>query len=263
METIKTRGKTVEIPVNVSELTPAQYEYYCFLAFALAGRIITPDYFRIRWFSYLIGLGKSDFTILKAEYIDELEAQISAIEGYFVKETTEGQERVHLDFDTVVNLLPEYKGYKGPGDLFQGVTFGEFVECYTVAECLDEADPEAAAKAYEHIARTLYHIPEEAPVPDLLTFHAPKLFSSVWKAIQSAPIEINGKKIDFRIIFKSSGSTKPDDKTGWTGITFEVASAGLFGNVNQVEQADMWAVLIYLYKCKFEYLNEKRNSKTS
>lgn len=263
METIKTRGKTVEIPVNVSELTPAQYEYYCFLAFALAGRIITPDYFRIRWFSYLIGLGKSDFTILKPGYIDELEAQISAIDGYFVKEMIEGQERVHLDFDTVVNLLPEYKGYKGPGDLFQGVTFGEFVECYTVAECLDEADPETTAKGYEHIARTLYHIPEEAPVPDLLTFHAPKLFSSVWKAIQSAPIEINGKKIDFRIIFKSSGSTKPDDRTGWTGITFEVASAGLFGNVSQVETADMWAVLIYLYKCKFEYLNEKRNSKTS
>lgn len=263
METITTRGKSIEIPTYVAELTPAQYEYYCFLAFALAGRIITPDYFRIRWFSYLIGLGKSDFTILKPGYIDELEAQISAIDGYFVKEMIEGQERVHLDFDTVVNLLPEYKGYKGPGDLFQGVTFGEFVECYTVAECLDETDPETTAKGYEHIARTLYHIPEEAPVPDLLTFHAPKLFSSVWKAIQSAPIEINGKKIDFRIIFKSSGSTKPDDKTGWTGITFEVASAGLFGNVNQVEKADMWAVLIYLYKCKFEYLNEKRNSKTS
>lgn len=263
METIKTRGKTVEIPVNVSELTPAQYEYYCFLAFALAGQIITPDYFRIRWFSYLIGLGKSDFTILKQEHIDELEAQISAIDGYFVKEMIAGRERIHLDFDTVVNLLPEYKGYKGPGDLFQGVTFGEFVECYTVAESLDGTDNEAMAEGCEHIARTLYHIPDTAPVPDLLTFHAPKLFASVWRAIQSAPIEINGKKIDFRIIFKSSGSTKPDDKTGWTGITFEVASAGLFGNVSQVEKADMWAVLIYLYKCKFEYLNEKRNSKTS
>lgn len=260
METITTRGKTVEIPVNVSELTPAQYEYYCFLAFALAGRIITPDYFRIRWFSYLIGLGKSDFTILKQEHIDELEAQISIIEGYFVKKMIEGQERVHLDFDTVVNLLPEYKGYKGPGDFLHGVTFGEFVECYTVVDGLNKTDPEAISKGYEHIARTLYHIPEEAPVPDLLTFHAPKLFSSVWRAIQSAPIEINGKKIDFRIIFKSSGRTRPDDKTGWAGITFEVASAGLFGNVDQVERSDMWAILLYLYKCKFECLNEKRNN---
>lgn len=214
MKTITTRGRTVDIPTHVEELTPKQYEYYCFLAFALAGKVITPDYFRVRWFSFLIGLGKADFTILKEEHIDELEAQISAIEGYFVKEIIEGSERVHLNFDTVVNLLPEYKGYKGPGDLFQGVTFGEFVECYTVVECLDGAAPEAIAEGYEHIARTLYHIPDTAPVPDLLTFHAPKLFSSVWKAIQSGPIEINGKKIDFRIIFKSTGNTKPNDKTG-------------------------------------------------
>lgn len=260
METITTRGRTVEIPTHVDELTPKQYEYYCFLAFALAGKIITLDYFRVRWFSFLIGLGKADFTILKEEHIDELEAQISAIEGYFVKEMIEGRECIHLDFDTVVNLLPEYKGYKGPGDLLQGVTFGEFVECFTVAESLNEAAPEAMAEGCEHIARTLYHIPEEAPVPELLTFHAPKLFSSVWKAIQSGPIEINGNKIDFRIIFKSTGSTKPDDKTGWMGITFEIATAGLFGNVDQVETHDMWAVLIYLYKCKFEYLNEKRNT---
>lgn len=262
MESIRTRGRTIEIPANVAELTQAQYEYYCFLAFALAGKTITPDYFRIRWFSFLIGLGKSDFTILKQEYIDELEGQISVIDNYLVKEIIDGHEHIHPDFDTVVNLLPEYKGYKGPGDMLQGVTFGEFVECYTVAECLDGAAPEAMAEGYKHIARTLYHIPETAPVPDLLTFHAPKLFSSVWKAIQSGAIEINGKKIDFRIIFKSSGNTRPDDKTGWTGITFEVASAGLFGNVSQVETTDMWAVLIYLYKCKFEYLNEKLNSKT-
>lgn len=263
METITTRGRTVDIPTHVEELTPKQYEYYCFLAFALAGKIITPNYFRTRWLSFLIGLGKADFTILKEEHIDELKAQISAIEVFFVKEIVEGVERIQLDFDTVVNLLPEYKGYKGPDDLLQGITFGEFVECYTVAECLNVADPKAMTEGCEHIARTLYHIPGTAPVPDLLTFHAPKLFSSVWKAIQSGPIEINGKKIDFRIIFKSSGSSKPDDKTGWTGITFEIASAGLFGNVREVEKADMWAVLIYLYKCKFEYLNEKRNSKTS
>ena len=60
-------------------------------------------------------------------------------------------------------------------------------------------------------------------------------------------------------MFRSSGGKKPDDKTGWTGITFEVATAGLFGNVAEVERTDMWAVLNYLYKCKFEYLNEKRN----
>lgn len=263
MKTITTRGRTVEIPTHVDELTPEQYRYYCFLAFALEGGLITPDYFRVRWLSYLIGMGRADFTLLKDKYIDELKEQLSAVENFFVKENVAGVERIHLDFETVVNLLPEYREYKGPGDLLQGVTFGEFVECLTVAECMIDGDRDGITRGCEHIARILYHIPSESRVPDLLTFHAPKLFSAVWKAIQSGPIEINGKKIDFRIIFKSTGSSKPDDKTGWTGITFEIASAGLFGNVSEVEKEDMWAVLIYLYKCKFEYLNEKRNSKTS
>lgn len=261
MKTITTRGKTVEIPSCLVELTPQQYEYYCFLSFTLAAKVISVEYFRIRWFSYLIGLGRADYTILRPEHIRELEAQLSAIDAFFVHEAVDGKERVHLDFDTMANLLPEYRGYKGPGDLLSGITFGDFIECYTVAECLDGADADALADGYAHIARVLYHIPEGKPVPDILMFHAPKLFANVWRAVQTAPIEINGKKIDFRIIFKGAGSTKPDDKTGWTGITYEVASAGLFGDVSKVETTDFWAVMIYLYRCKFDYLNEKRNSK--
>lgn len=256
METITTRGRSAEVPTTVSELSPKQYEYYCFLAFALGAGAIDLDYFRVRWFSYLVGLGKADFTLLKAEHAYELESQMAAIDGYFV----EVGDRVSLDFTTPVNLLPSYRGYNGPGDWLEGVTFGVFVECLTVLESLAAADDEAVADGYTHIARRLYNIPEADPVPDLLAFHAPTLLSSVWKALMAGPIDINGKKIDFRIIFKSSGNSRPDDKTGWTGITFEVASAGLFGNVREVEATDLWEVLIYLYKCKFEYLHEKRNT---
>ena len=53
METITTRGRTIEIPAHVDELSPEQYEYYCFLAFALGSGTIDLDYFRVRWLSYL------------------------------------------------------------------------------------------------------------------------------------------------------------------------------------------------------------------
>ena len=48
METITTRGRSVKIPTHVSELTPAQYEYYVFLAYALGAGVIDGDYFRVR-----------------------------------------------------------------------------------------------------------------------------------------------------------------------------------------------------------------------
>lgn len=251
----------MEIPEGVWELTPKQYEYYCFLAFALGAGAIDNDFFRVRWFSYIVGLGKANFTLLKKVHADELNSQMDeALAGYFVAHADE-HDRLSLDFTTPRNLLPTYRNYKGPGDFLEGVTFGEFTECLTIAAALTGADEQEVADGYAHIARILYHIPEGDTVPDLLAFHAPTLFASVWSEIQRGPIDINGQKIDFRIIFKGGGSAKPDDHTGWTGITFEVASAGLFGSVKEVEAADMWAVLIYLYKCKFEYLNEKTKNK--
>lgn len=258
---VTTRGKTVEIPSGISELSPRQYEYYCILAFALAGGAIDVDFFKERWFSFLIGMKRANFSILRKEFSDELRSQLSAIDDFFRDNGHKEGGDVHLDFSTPVNLLPEYEGYKGPGPWLEGLTYGEFVECLTIFESLNDADEDAVAEGYCLIARILYHIPREETVPDLLAFHAPTLFASVWREIQSNPIEINGRMIDFSIIFKSSGERRPDDHTGWTGITFEIASAGLFGSVKDVECADMWAVLIYLYKCKFEYLHDNSTKK--
>lgn len=257
MKSITTRSKQVEIPTAVDELTQAQYEYYCFLALALGAGTIDPEYFRVRWLSYLIGMGSSDYSILRPEFIAELDAQVAAVDSFFL----DGHPGRSLDFNTTVNLLPEFAGYRGPADWLDGLTYGRFVQCLTIFESLAYTDARTVAEGYEEIARILYNIPEGVEVPGLLAFHAPTFFAAVWKAIQSGPIDINGRKIDFGIIFKNSGSRRADDKTGWTGITFEVASAGLFGNVKELEEADFWAVLLYLYKCKFEYLHDKDNHK--
>lgn len=262
MVEIKSRGESVTIPTEVSELSPDQYRYFCFLGYSLGGGVIDIDYFKVRWLSYLAGLGKTDFTILKGEWSKELARQLDAIDGFFKASSVGGEDHLTPDFHSTKNLLPEYEGYKGPGDWLEGQTFGEFVECLTIIESLADAADEEISEGYKRIARIIYHIPETDAVPELLAFHAPTFFISIWKEIQDGPIEINGHKVDFRIIFKSYGlRSKPDDKTGWTGITFEIATARLFGNVKEVEAADFWAVLMYLYKCKFEYIHDKSNAK--
>lgn len=128
MIAITTRGRKVEIPGNVGELSPKQYEYYCFLAFALGGGVIDDNSIRVRWFSYLLGFGQADYTLLRKDHKDELEGQMeSALAGYFIAHG-EDSDRMRLDFSTPINLLPEYKGFKGSGDWLEGVTFGEFTE---------------------------------------------------------------------------------------------------------------------------------------
>lgn len=254
MVEILTRGRKVEIPQYVDELTPEQYEFYCFLASSIASGILSLENLRIAWMSRLLGM--DDFTILLPEYVAEIERQLPAIDGFFIKDG----DRVSLDFDTPVNILKEYAGFTGPGDWLDGLSYGDFTRCLEIMQSAGDSEIETS-KAYRSVARILYHIPEERDVPSLLEFHAPMLFTGVWRRILAAPVEVNGQEIDFRIIFRPTGESRPDDKTGWTGITFEVASTGVFGNVAEVEKTDFWAVLLYLYKCKFEYIHDQNNQK--
>lgn len=252
MQIIKSRGKEYEIPENIDELTPDQYEYFLMLYLTSGYRNPKGQIFIERWMAYLIGM--DDYKILLPEYIAEIDAQLPLLGGFFVN----GEP----DLRTVRNLLPEYKGFKGPADGLSGFPFGKFVECLTELTGMGKAEREADYEAcVDHIARVMYDIPEGVDVPYLLKFHAPRLFYNVWHMIQTGPVVINGEPIDFRILFRSFGESRPDDKTGWTGITFEVAEKGVFGTVPEVEATDMWAVLIYLYKCKFEYNYEKSKMK--
>lgn len=251
-------GRQLEIPASVDEMTPEQYRRMLSSVLMLQAAKASPIEVRRALFGLLAGVA-APTRILKDEAVAEIDAQLSALDGFFM--LTPGGEV--LRWQPVRNLMPECEGFMGPGDLLEGVTFGEFVECLTLLEDIPEDNNHAAFVTYSRMARILYHIPPDRYVPELLVLHAPAMFGAVWATIMSGPIEFNGKKIDFRIIFKNSGSGKPDDKTGWAGVTFEVAAAGLFGKVSEVERTPFWDVLLYLYKCKFEYLNESRNNGSS
>lgn len=240
------------MPECPEELHPAQYLHYLELGTLLGSGAISAPIWKERWAAYLLGLPAAMAPILREEAMAELEAVAARISVGFLLE----QEPPRLNFNSTVNLLPEYQGSKGPGDWLNGMTFGEFIQCSTLMGVLTGAPEDEST--YNEIARIMYHLPEGTEADVLLKFHCVALFGAVWRAIQAGPIEINGSPIDFSIIFKPSGAKKADDKTGWTGVTFEVASAGLFGNVSEVERADLWAVLLYLYKCKFEYLHDKQ-----
>ena len=251
MKKISFRGREIEVPCGVGELSPVQYEYFLILAQAFGAGAIDFGRLRVRWLSFLLGMGMSDYTILVPELIKEAESLAWAADPFF------GDGGPLLA--TPLNRLPEYEGHKGPGDWLDGLKFGDFVKCLTILEAADRGAPEEVAGGCAEVARTLYGYAPGEDVPDTLTYHATVFFMNVWNEIMRGPVTINGRPVDFRIIFKGAegrgGRGKPDDNTGWTGIMFEVAKEGPFGNLRDVEATDFWEVLLYLYRCKFEYMH--------
>ena len=271
------KGKTVQIPSTLEELNKEQYIEFLKLSGAMMQGYVKPDTFRVKWISYLLGL-KADYTIYRPEIVEEVKAQLDKLDGFFIYNDLEsGGRSVTPRLRTGRQMLREFAGWIGPGDMLDGMTFGDFTDCLTLAAMAKKAteegqDDKEIGEIYEEMTRKIYRPREqrkdttglEKPVPpSLLVLHSVNLFSAVWTQILNEPVEINGEAISFAILFNpigNQGRAGVNDKTGWQGITFEVASSGVFGNVQDVNRASFWDVLLYLYKCKFEHIHNKPNS---
>lgn len=250
MITLNYNGREISCPEFIEELSEEQYKLFLGLA---AYKFDNATEMADVWASLLIGVHTP--TELLTEKCRE---EKSAIADHFLASfVIPGEDGAYyLPLETCQNMWPQHEEFSGPKDWLTGLPFGVFVECLSLMEDLNSK--ETCEEASRAIARRLYSMPEDYDVPDLLCGHAVSLFHSVVKAIMSGPVEIGGRQLDVASVFRSSGgSTRPDDGTGWIGVTFEVASSGVFGNVAQVEATDFWAILLYLYKCKFEQTHQQ------
>ena len=253
------KDKRVAIPSTLEELTPDQYKGYLFLVVVLKRGIIDEQGFKAKLMGILLDL-PVEITDYRDEIADGLIAQLDALDGFFIDDS--GTRAPALA--TGRNLMPEFAGWEAKvGDMLNGMTFGDFIEAVSLMGEIHDAGEEEQADAFSAVARLMYRPGEKAKdkevPPALLAIHAVTLFTSVFNQITTDRVTINGKAIDFGLIFRNVPGmpTKPDDHTGWHGIAMEVASGGVFGPVKEVYAAPLWDVLLYLYRCKFDMINDK------
>lgn len=248
------KGEPRQVPSIADECTPEQYRRLLRASCELSLAAIDEDTLLDEVMSALLGV--TSVMAYKVPIIEEVMAQKDKISGIL--------EGTTLKLETCRNLMPEFHGWKGPGDMFNGLTFGAWLTAYT-AFCQavkDGIDEDERERLFIEVTRALYHREGKnlADPPMMLVTHCINYFASVWHAIMTQPINIGGSDIDFSIIFKAADNAIAhlDDHTGWIGVAMEVAKDGPFGPLNQVNESDFWDVLIYIYKVKFEYLHSKK-----
>ena len=164
------------------------------------------------------------------------------------------------------NKIPHWWGrngrYNGPGPMLDGMRYGDVVKALQIL-----TTGSLTMEGLIEVARIAYGLKGDDLLPATygvatLAAHCAEMILHTWRMISEAPVWINGEDIDLRILFRSDDSSAKDDGLGWNGITFEVARSGVFGTTREVENADFWEVLLYLYKCRWEYNESRQRHKT-
>lgn len=257
-------NKTKKIPESLEELSPEQYYRYLELVIMMNTGKISPFEMRCKLISLLLNM-KYNFVICSKSVVDEIIPQLYKIDSFF--DITEEGDKIIYDphIKTGRNLLPTYRGWTGPDDMLNDITYGQFVQCLNLVRSMEaarkEQDDEQTDKLMSEFGGVLYKSddPKAGKTPPaLVCFHSYIFFCAVWELICTVPIPTNGEEINFSILFQEQREKRLDDKTGWIGISFEIASSGVFGNVKQINETPFWDVLLYLYKCRFESLHIKK-----
>lgn len=254
MKTVTYRGRTFQVPENIDELTPGQYRRYLEISLMNDRGFISKTGLRCKLLTLLLG-ERTDISFLSEPIFKEAMDHIGLVFPFILG----GKIHDSLTLYTGANLLKEWDGWKGPGDMLDGVKFGDFIDCNSLMRLISKGGSATESeRLVSEFCQKLYKNDNPKAVPDeILCAHSLILFNNVMKAIREEPVEINGEPVNFSILFDKSGKERPDDHTGWTGAALEIAETGTFGNYRQVLDTPLWDILLFLYRKKFEHLYAK------
>ena len=246
MKEIQIGRKRVMMPESWEEMSRDQYWTYMLLLSAVLGGDMHRMEAEKTFFSFLIGWNGADWTRMADQ-----ETADSLREIFLDDRKWWGMDR--LPDTEGINLMPLWRGHKGPSDWFGEMTWGVFTDCL---DLLTIAAGEDGSDAVRSMARLMYSLPPEETPDRVLQYHCMALMQSVVTAVSSGPVSVNGRDVDLSVIFGKGGV---DDGTGMSGVTFAVAESGVFGSYPEVRMCGMWEVLLYLYKCKKSKEKEKKS----
>lgn len=275
--TIGDTGKSVSIPSSWSEMTTRDVKYVYRLYDRCCREGLSPLEFNIRALYHFLGIrkmvrGHRDERIAENVYL--LTEQCM---GFLLDDST-GVPR--LSFDSVTNPLPRLGLRRGPGDLCQNLTFGEFRHAAMAVKSLSDAHSpehldECIAILYRHGLGRANKAGRRCPPLGSAGFRldlalARRLPS--WKKhlilawfcrtltyLQSEVVVIDGEEVDTGALFSSGGKSSGPTCT-WNDLLVQIAKDGCIGNTDAVDAEPLLSIIQIMWS---NYKDYKRYEATS
>jgi hypothetical protein len=288
-------GFKAEIPSHWDEMTQEQVEY-CLKQAVFASRGIVDEVeAQVRCLYHVLDIErdwKSEYweRVNSKDDVDHKNSQAIILAEQLFSWIFKINERelLEVQYNTLTNHFPKLRSGKvqlhGPADMLTDLTFGEF---RAAIEEMNEYFKTRSSKSLSRFLACLYRpahpdieqlrkaidwngivrepfnparLDINAQLTDKLsTVHRTGIllwFTFCIEFIQKNELIIGGQEINFNVLFSGG---EGGSGSGWTGVLHAVAEKQIFGTADQVDQKNIFDLLVYMYDKEME--NKKIKSK--
>ena len=166
-----------------------------------------------------------------------------------------------INYDCIEFLFPKFGSLKGPQNYGGDLSFGEFRFLLMLFNEIGKGND--VENNIRRIAGTLYrqldkskrrrilfnadmnYIGNSKRMPEYIIYYAYLWFSAFCRYLMDGSFIIDGNEVNFACIF-SGGESSSDNYIGMNSILFSVAESHVFGTVKDVDDAQLFRILLKL-----------------
>jgi hypothetical protein len=276
------RGHKFNIPSHLGECTPEEYVDICELLFRYQSGEI--DYLQFRYaavyrFLNMVPKNKKLSEVQEQDMNSNIYMISELIDDFFVKDE-DGQLIIRQEYyhNPIPTIPLPIGSYYGPQDYLRDVTFGQYVDALNIfATYAVHTEPELLynlaaifyrKKGIKYKSSDIENRTKKLQHTGFGYIYGVYLFlASFQHYITSATVTWEGKKLDLSILFKShntdSSSASSMPGLGMKATAFSLAESGVLGTLKNVNNTNLWEVLLLMYDVRKNDIESKQRAKDS
>ena len=267
-------GKAVDFPSSWDELKPRQIRRIWKIQDRCLRKGESPLAFSLRVLFYLLGMRPPLAAQSNRKFCENAYMLCDQCLGFMFSD-----DGTTLHFTSTANPIPRIGLRRGPGDMLQKLTFGEFrhaaAALRSYARSRNAADlDECLALLWRTPSLKINRAGRSATPPGGLMFRMDLAmtkrmaswrktltlawFCNIMQRLQSGKLIIDGETIDLSLLFSSRGR-KHGLECSWNDLLVQLAKDGILGNIERVDEEPLMSILSIMWS---NYKEAKRYEET-
>lgn len=286
----------MELPSEVSELTPGQFRSFVHYHLLLKIGKLSYEQFRIALLNAFVEF-KEPLKKLSRQEKDNVYSEIyrlsELMNSFFTVIKENGEDKTEINISFIRNLIPVIftpaGPLHGPADGLTDISFFEYIDAHNhYIDYINSASEESLNSLVAVLYRPQIPDYENASLqedfdgsrrvkynPNVVELRSRDIgklpfverygiflyFHGCEQFLRNGEIPLGGNTIRFSTLYESSPGQSGDD-TGLVGVLYTLAESHVFGNVKETANANLYDVMVRLYQLMKTYKNLKTSEES-